>query len=114
MKHRAFIIPVGEWLAGEDMFEREDLKPLVKSAIVHGIALTGSEVLGDTGFELKQGEEIMGNGFNSKLGNAATACIEDFPKHYQKLDAVRKGDDWSLYPTVDATTNGVYLHLWVS
>lgn len=114
MKHIAHLIALGDWKAADDMFELKVLAPYKKAAIIHGIALTGSAALGDTGYELKQGEEIMGRGFNTKLGAAAVAIIEDFPKNYQKLEAYRMGQDWSLFPIADATTNGVYIHLWIT
>lgn len=114
MKYIAHLIAVGDWLAVNDIFELKEISPYKKAAVIHGIAVTGSAVLGDTGYELKQGEEIMGRGFNSKIGNAATAAVEDFPKQYQKLEAYRKGEEWSLFPIADATTNGVYLHLWMT
>ncbi len=88
--------------------------PYKKAGIIHGLHCVGSAALGDTGYELKDGEAIKGRGFNSKLGNAATACVEDFPKHYQSLGAMRtNSEEWSLFPTVNATTNGVYLALWL-
>lgn len=114
IKHIAHLIAVGDWIVGEDLFELKVLAPYKKAAMIHDVAITGSAALGDTGLEIKQGEEVMFRGFNSKLGNAATACIEDFPKHRQRANAVRKGKEWSAFPTVTATTNGVYLHLWMT
>ncbi len=113
MKKIEYLIPLAEWITTQDIFELAEFRPYKKARVIHGIHCTGSAALGDTGFELKDGEKILARGFNSKLGNAATAAVEEFPKAYQRLGVVRIGSEWSLFPTADATTNGVYIAIYL-
>lgn len=114
MKALVELIPVGEWKTTLDMFERKYWAPYKRAAIIHGMAITGSAALGDTGAQLKQGEEVMAELLISKLGATAVAVIEIYPHHYVKMGAVRKGKEWSLFPVADATNNGVYLYVWLT
>jgi len=108
------LIAVGVWITTQDIFQLDEFAPYRKASVIHGIHCTGSAALGDTGFELKQGEKVSARGFNSKLGNATTAAVEDFDKHYQTIGDMRTVAEWSLYPTVNATTNGIYLAIYLT
>ncbi len=113
MKKIEYLVPLASWVTTQDIFELAEFRPYKSVGSIHGLHCTGSAALGDTGYELKSGTTVHARGFNSKLGNAATAAVEDFTKHYQRIGARRIGGEWSLFPTVDATTNGVYLALWI-
>ena len=114
IKKIEYLVPLASWVTTQDIFKLKEFAPYAKAAIIHGLHCTGSAALGDTGGELKVGDELHARFFNSKLGAATVAAVEEFPKHYQRIGAVRIGSDWSLFPTVDATTNGVYLALWLT
>lgn len=109
MKTLMELIPYAEWDVDLDVFDRKYWTPYNKAAVIHRIACLGSAALADTGYQLKQGDEIMGQGTNSKLGNAATAAPEDYRKIWKQVQAYRKNKVWSMFPTVIATTNGIYL-----
>ncbi len=112
MKKIEHLVPVGSWITTQDIFELAEFKDYANARVIHGLHCTGSAALGDTGGELKTGTQLVAKFFNSKLGNAATAAVADFRAHYQKIGASGRGV-WSLYPTANATTNGVYLCLYL-
>lgn len=78
---------------------------------IHAIALTGSAAAGDTGLLIKHGEKQV-----AKLFLTATGVTADFSVHKQSIGYARanKQSAFTAFPTVNATTNGVYVTVWYS
>jgi len=109
MKFEHRLIAVGTWITTQDIFELAEFKDIMQSARhIYGVVITGSAAAADTGLEVKHGQMKVFRGFNTSTGSCTA-----FDAEKQDVRYIRAGSDrYTAFPTVNATTNGVYLGVW--